>query len=121
MKRRFKLTAGVVLISATALGLWLYARADAHEAATYRFATVEQGDLQSSVSATGALGALRTVEVGTQVSGQVAEIRADFNDHVKKGQLIARIDPTLQRQAVEEAEAGVAKAQAQLDQAKEEY
>ena len=121
MKRRINLTIGVGLLAATALGLWLYARADAHEATTYRFATIEQGNLQASVSATGTLGALQTVVVGTQVSGQVAAIGVDFNSHVKKGQLIARIDPTLQQQAVAEAQAGVAKAQAQLNQAKAEY
>jgi HlyD family secretion protein len=119
--KRLKATISVVLFAATALGLWLYGRADASEATTWRFATVERSNLQSSVSATGTLGALQTVEVGTQVSGQVAELKADFNDHVKKGQLIARIDPTLQQQAVEEAQAGLAKAQAQLTLAKEEY
>ncbi|MFL5562420.1 MAG: efflux RND transporter periplasmic adaptor subunit [Gemmatimonadaceae bacterium] len=121
MKRRINVTISAGLLAATALGLWLYARADAHEAATYRFATIERGNLQASVSATGTLGALQTVVVGTQVSGQVAAINVDFNSHVKKGQLIARIDPTLQQQAVEEAQAGLAKAQAQLNQAKEEY
>jgi HlyD family secretion protein len=62
------------------------------------------------------LGAVSTVQVGTQVSGQVAEIHADFNDRVRKGQLIARIDPTLQEQAVRDAEAGMARAQADLEQ-----
>ena len=121
MTKRLKLNISLGLLAATALGLWLYARADAQETTTYRFATVERGNLQSSVSATGTLGALKTVVVGTQVSGQVAAINVDFNSRVKKGQLIARIDPTLQQQAVAEAEAGLAKAQAQLNQAKEEY
>jgi HlyD family secretion protein len=73
------------------------------------------------VTATGALQAVRTVQVGTQVSGQVAQLYADFNDKVKKGELLARIDPTLQQAAVEDAQAQLEKAQAQLTQAQDEY
>ena len=61
------------------------------------------------------------MQVGTQVSGQVAAEYADFNDAVKKGQLLARIDPTLQQQAVRDAQAQLEKAQAQLSQAQQEY
>jgi HlyD family secretion protein len=64
---------------------------------------------------------VRTVQVGTQVSGQISAINVDFNAHVRKGQLLARIDPTLQQQAVQDAEAGVERAQAQLTQAQAEY
>jgi HlyD family secretion protein len=73
------------------------------------------------VAATGSLGAVTTVQVGTQVSGQISAIYVDFNSKVKKGQLIARIDPTLQQQAVEDAQAGVLRAQATLTQTKLEY
>ena len=102
-------------------GLWMYRRAEASEAPAYRYAQVERGSLQATVSATGTLGAVRTVQVGTQVSGQVSAIYADFNDKVKKGQLIARIDPTLQQQAVQDAQAGLERAQAQLALARDEY
>src|SRR5690606_6227071 len=78
-------------------------------------------DLESTVSATGALNAVTTVQVGTQVSGQVSEILVDFNSRVKAGQLLARIDPTLQRQAVAEAQAALDRATAQYNQAKSEY
>ena len=102
-------------------GLWFYQRAEAREGPAYRTAAVERADLQSTVSATGALSAVRTVQVGTQVSGQVSAIHVDFNDKVRKGQLLARIDPTLQRQAVAEAQAGVARATAQLALARAEH
>src|SRR5215208_574433 len=102
-------------------GLWMYRRAEASEAPAYRYAQVERGSIQATVSATGTLGAVRTVQVGTQVSGQVSAIYADFNDKVKKGQLIARIDPTLQQQAVQDAQAGLERAQAQLALARDEY
>jgi HlyD family secretion protein len=119
--KKIRLTALAVLVPTTALGLWFYHRADAHEASTYRTATVQRGTLQSSVSATGSLNAVRTVQVGTQVSGQLSAIYVDFNDKVKKGQLLARIDPTLQEAAVQDAQAQLAKAQAQLNLAKESY
>jgi len=54
---------------------------------------VETGSNHATVSATGSLSAVRTVEVGTQVSGQIAAVYVDFNARVKKGQLIASIDP----------------------------
>jgi HlyD family secretion protein len=82
---------------------------------------VRRGDLESTVSATGALSAVTTVQVGTQVSGQVAQIYVDFNDRVKKGQLLARIDPTLQQQAVLDAQAGLVRAQADLQRSRDEY
>lgn len=118
---KFKATAiatGMVLVAG---GAWFYSRADASEATTFRFGAVEQGNLESTVSATGALNAVTTVAVGTQVSGQVSAIYADFNDHVRKGQLLARIDATLAQQAVADAQAQVERVQAQLTQAKGEY
>ena len=66
----------------------------------YRFVELTKGDIRSTVSSTGNLQAVLTVQVGTQVSGQVAQIFVDFNDHVKANQLLARIDPTLLQQAV---------------------
>lgn len=112
--------ASLVLVAAAGAGWW-WLRGRAPVTPVYRTALVEAGDIRASVSATGALSAVRTVEVGTQVSGQIAELRADFNDRVKRGQLIARIDPILQSQAVQDAEAGLARAEAQLAQAKEEF
>lgn len=102
-------------------GAYAYRRADAHEAPVYKTATVERGSLHASVSATGTLGAVTTVQVGTQVSGQISAIYVDFNDKVKKGQLLARIDPTLQQQGVADAQAGVTRANAQYTAAKLEY
>jgi HlyD family secretion protein len=87
----------------------------------YRFVKIERGDLESSVSSTGALQATTTVQVGTQVSGQIAEIFVDFNDRVEKDQLIARIDPTLLQQEVRAAEAALERNQAELDQARRDF
>lgn len=121
MTKKTRFAVGAIVIAAGALGLWIYRNAEAHEAPSYRFATVTRGNLESTVSATGQLSAVTTVQVGTQVSGQVSQIFVDFNDRVKKGQLLARIDPTLQQQAVLDAQAGVVRAQADLDRSKAEY
>jgi len=117
--KQIAIAATLVLVSGASL--YMYKRADAHSAVTYRTAAVATGNIKSTVSATGSLGAVRTVQVGTQVSGQVSAIYADFNDHVKKGELIARIDPTLQQQAVADAETGVERAQASLNAAQSDY
>src|SRR5207302_4463789 len=84
--KKTKIAVVAVVLAALAGGGWMYKRADATEAPVYRFAVVEQGNLQATVSATGTLGAVRTVQVGTQVSGQVSSIYVDFNQKVKKGQ-----------------------------------
>jgi HlyD family secretion protein len=105
----------VAAIAATALLVHHFAFAEPLPA--FRFATVERGDLQAVVSATGTLNAVTTVSVGTQVSGQVSALLVDFNDHVKKGQLLARIDPTIAQQGVADARASLEKLQAQASQA----
>jgi HlyD family secretion protein len=111
---------GLVLILSI-IGVLVHRLAFAKETTAYRFATIERGNLQSTVSATGTLNAVTTVSVGTQVSGQVSQLLADFNDHVKKGQLLARIDPTLALAAVTDAQANLEKAQAQALQASRDY
>jgi HlyD family secretion protein len=118
---KIKITAaalGVIILAGTG---WFYKRADGKEAPAYRTATIQRGSVKSTVSATGTLSAVQTIQVGTQVSGQIAAIYVDYNDHVKKGQLLARIDPTLQNQAVEEAQAQLERAQATMEQAQSDY
>ncbi|PYP67374.1 MAG: efflux RND transporter periplasmic adaptor subunit [Gemmatimonadetes bacterium] len=118
-KKRIAAAAAVVVVAASSVAM--YRRADATQAPAYRFAAVTRGNLEATVSATGALSAVTTVQVGTQVSGQISAIYADFNQKVKKGQLLARIDPTLQQQAVQDAQAGVERSQSQYTMAKQEY
>lgn len=111
-KSRFLFIAVVVLAGAG--GLAVYRLSDAKEVPTFRYATATKGDITSSVSSTGTLNAVTTVQVGTQVSGQLAALYVDFNDHVKKGQLLARIDSTLAYQSVQDAQANVDRVEAQL-------
>src|SRR5687768_1977322 len=120
MQRKRLVAAGAALLVIVLAG-WMLTKANGEEESPFRFAAVERGDLEASVSATGKLGAVTTVQVGTQVSGQVSAIHVDFNDRVRKGQLIARIDPTLQQQAVRDALAGLERVQAERAQALREY
>jgi HlyD family secretion protein len=108
-------------IAVLALGFLAYRKAAGNDEPVYRFATVERGNLEAAVSATGTLSAVTTVQVGTQVSGKIVEIKADFNDRVKKGQLVARIDPTILQQTVRDAQAGLERNQAEFEQAEREY
>ncbi|HET7186656.1 MAG TPA: efflux RND transporter periplasmic adaptor subunit [Gemmatimonadaceae bacterium] len=120
MNRKRLLIAVAALVALMAiLGFVLRSRRSGDT--TYRTGKVEQGNIEQTVSATGQLSAVKTVQVGTQVSGLLAGIFADFNDRVTKGQLLARIDPTLQEQAVRDAQAQLERAQAQLRQAQQEY
>lgn len=83
----------VLLLAAVAAGGgWWWSRGDA-SAVQYRSATIERGNLQATVSASGAVNPVTQVSVGTQVSGQIRDVFVDFNSEVKAGQLIAQIDP----------------------------
>jgi HlyD family secretion protein len=118
---KIKFTAATVAVAMLGGTGWFYSRAEGKQPPAYRTAPITRATLKSTVSATGALSAVQTVHVGTQASGQVAQIFVDFNDKVKKGQLLARIDPTLQQQAVQDAQAQLEKAQATLTQAQDDY
>ena len=111
----------VVLVAVVIAAIISFARSGGAETTEYRFVAIEEGDVEAVVASTGSLSAVTTVQVGTQVSGQVAEIFVDFNARVKKGQLVARIDPTLLQQAVRDAEANLERVQADLANREREF
>ena len=118
MKARVTLIGVIVLAAA---GGWsLYALAPASEQLEYTFATVEPGDIESVVVSSGTLRALNTVIVGSQLSGQVAELHADFNDTVAAGDLVARIDPRTFEARVQQNRADVTVARANIESRKAE-
>ena len=94
MKSLLRNVALLLLVLAAAAGgyLWYQSRGQNSEV-KYRLARIERGPMASVVVASGTLNAVTTVQVGSQISGQVKEIFADFNTPVKQGQVIARIDP----------------------------
>jgi HlyD family secretion protein len=84
----------------------------------YYTENIQQGDIQNVVQATGTINAVTTVQVGSQVSGTILTLNADFNSHVRKDQVIAQIDPSLFKGALLQARADLADAQANLTAAK---
>ncbi|HEY2994244.1 MAG TPA: efflux RND transporter periplasmic adaptor subunit [Methylomirabilota bacterium] len=103
----------VIVAAVVGLGVWGYFYAQSRGASPkYRTARVERGPLTAAVSSTGNLNAVILVQVGSQVSGQVKELFADFNTIVKKNQVIARIDPEIFEAKVAQAKADVDSAQA---------
>jgi HlyD family secretion protein len=82
---------------------------------TIMTAVVSRGDIADTVGATGTLQAVTTVQVGTQVSGIVQDLYADFNTLVKKGQVIARLDPSVIQTQIEQARANLIRAEADLE------
>jgi HlyD family secretion protein len=93
-------------------GVWLWKRASAPPQVTFRTARVERGAVEATVTATGALNAVVTVQVGSQVSGIIQKLGADFNSKVVAGQVIAQIDPTRFRANLAQAEAALKSAEA---------
>src|SRR6184192_4229347 len=87
-------------------------------AANYQTATVTRGPITQAVTATGSLNPVVNVQVGSQVSGNIAKLFADFNSQVKAGQVVAQIDPALFQATVSQAEGDLASAQAALELAK---
>jgi HlyD family secretion protein len=85
--------------------------------AQYLTARVERGNLRNTVTATGALQAVTTVQVGSQASGTISALYVDFNSVVKKGQVVAQLDPAQAKAQVDQARANVQQARASLAQA----
>jgi HlyD family secretion protein len=82
---------------------------------------VTKGNISIIVTATGTLDAVTTVQVGSQVSGTISALYADFNDEVKKGQLLAQLDPTFLKAQVAQSQADLEKSKASMDLNKKEY
>ncbi len=124
MKRRL-LALSIIIVAVTgATSAYLYSTSGGNSP-KYRLAKVERGPLTATVSATGNLNAVITVQVGSQVSGQIKALFADFNSQVKKNQLIARIDPesfeakvNQAKAELEASQAGVLTQRAQVERAR---
>ncbi|OJH39268.1 efflux RND transporter periplasmic adaptor subunit [Cystobacter ferrugineus] len=109
---------GLAVIAAA--GAWFFWPRPKDPAASFELARVQRRTVEARVSATGTLSALVTVQVGSQVSGRIQEILVDYNSPVKKGQVIARIDPQLLQAALERSRANLMSARAGLQRARVE-
>src|SRR5262245_57574394 len=121
MMRRIVSIVIVALLAGGGVLAYLYAQSRG-SAPKYRTARVERGPLTAAVSATGNLNAVVVVQVGSQISGQIKELKVDFNSIVKKDQVIARINPDIfeaklnqARAALESARAGALNQEAQVE------
>ncbi|MFT4180216.1 MAG: efflux RND transporter periplasmic adaptor subunit [Thermomonas sp.] len=113
-----KIVIAAVVIAALAAGWYVWkGRKAASAEDAWRTVKVERGDIRVVISATGTLSAITTVTVGSQISGQVTDVLVDFNSPVKKGDVLARIDPSTYQAQMEQGNAQIASAQAQLRQA----
>src|SRR5712675_3163283 len=111
MKKRKWLILAVVVVGA---GLLVALGLNRDSQAEHFTAKVERGDIHDVVEATGTINSVITVQVGSQVSGSIAKLNADFNSRVHKGDVIALIDPALFKGALLQATADLKNAQANL-------
>lgn len=109
--KKFVITAAVVAVAAAGGGWYAMRGADTPQ---YRTATIERGNVTATVSSSGQVMPVTQVSVGSQVSGQIRDLFADFNSEVKAGQLIAQIDPQLIEFQVRQAQADLEAARSQV-------
>src|SRR5947208_17142757 len=114
--KRFLPVAAIIV--ALLIILFVMRRCTQSGSASYQTATVARGPITQLVTATGTLNPVVNVQVGSQVSGNIQKLFADFNSQVKAGETVAQIDPMLFQAAVTQAEGDVASAQAALELAK---
>src|SRR5580698_3229031 len=105
MKKRLIWLALLLLVVGGGVGAWRWRAAHRVAPIAYKTAPVEKRRIVGKVTASGTLSALVTVQVGTQVSGRIQKLFADFNSEVKKGELVAKIDPQLFEAAEQQAQA----------------
>ena len=108
----------IIVLVLGAVGMWRYMAGpgDVQEP-VYQTEKIVRGDLETLVSSTGTITAVGTVDIGTQVSGTISKVFVDYNDKVKKGQVLAVLDLSLFQSAVSESEASVMEARARLRKA----
>lgn len=111
----------IVVVVIIAFIAWFFFGDKQTDAVVWKTSKVEKGDIQVTVKASGTLGAVTTVQVGTQVSGIINKIYVDFNSFVREGQVIAVLDTTYLVQAVDDANASLKRSQIQVNQAKRDY
>lgn len=105
----------IVLILAIIVALYWYTRDTTESSASkYKTRSIERGDIMQTISANGTLTPVVLVNVGTQVSGTVAKLHADFNDQVEIGQILAELDPAILRAQLQQSKANLLNAQVAL-------
>jgi HlyD family secretion protein len=120
MKRKGILITLIVLILGVA-GYQIVKSTSGKSSTEYQFATIARGNLETTISATGTLTPLVSIDVGTQVSGTIDTVLVDYNDTVRAGQILAVLDTTVLSAAVIDAEANLEKNEAMMEEAQFNY
>lgn len=120
-KKRLAIAAGVIVVGGAAAA-WMMPKGEPKvPPSKYRSAAVDMGAINQTVTATGTINPVALVNVGSQVSGTVVELNADFNDRVTKGQVLLKLDPTIFNAQIRQFEASRASAMANLKLAEANY
>lgn len=119
--KKFRIPIILLTVTAAVVAYVLLVGTGASQNEGYEFASLTRGNLESTISATGTMSPVTVVEIGTQVSGTIDTIMVDFNDRVRRGQILAVLDTALLTSSVLDAEAGVERAEAQLEQASADF
>ncbi|HET6401813.1 MAG TPA: efflux RND transporter periplasmic adaptor subunit [Candidatus Kapabacteria bacterium] len=120
-QKKRKISPAIIVLGVVVLGVvfwYFFLHKPAAAPTVVRYSAVDMGDISRSVTATGTLQATTTVQVGSQISGLVKKIYADFNTKVKAGQLLALLDTTPYSAALAQSEATVTKAKADVELAR---
>jgi HlyD family secretion protein len=117
-RRHIRAVVAIGLISATTLTAGAFYSRRGGAAPEVTLGGVTRGSIVRTVAATGTLEAVTTVQVGSQVSGSIQSLHADFNSIVRKGQVLARLEPSLYQSAIDQARANLARAEADMERLK---
>lgn len=120
MKTIWKIALAIVVAGIAFYFVYLRPRLSASKV-EYTYTSLEKGDIESTISTTGTIEALNTVQVGTQISGTISKIYVDYNDKVTKGQLLAEMDIRILQSSLENAKANLAVANARMHQSRDEF
>jgi HlyD family secretion protein len=120
MKKKILIPGSLIIIAVIVI-YFVFFNSSSADTNKFAFTKITRGDLSITITSTGTLQAVTTVDVGTQVSGKIDRLLVDFNSNVKKGQLLAVLDTTNLSLQVNNAATGLEKAQAQYDISKATY
>ena len=113
-KKKIALAVGAIVIGGAALAFYSKSQTPVVEPPRFRVAAVDTGTITQTVTATGTINPVALINIGSQVSGTVNVLKADFNDRVKKGQILLTLDPTIFNAQIRQGEAQLASARASL-------
>lgn len=113
-KKKIALAVGAIVIGGATLAFYTKSQTPVVEAPRFRVAAVDTGTITQTVTATGTINPVALINIGSQVSGTVNVLKADFNDRVKKGQILLTLDPTIFNAQIRQGEAQLASARASL-------